>query len=197
MKTSSTPRKVVFRSVAVVAGLAIVALVVRSHFTTPATTTHGAQRALSPNSAGEYLREAARAGDTELLQGLLAAGAPVESADAKGYSALILAAYHGHAEAVELLLARGADACHADTRGNTAMMGAAFKGYEDIVARLSRERCAIDQSNSSGKTALMFASLVGKTGIVQFLEKRGADAERRDDNGRNAQDWARTQDFSR
>ena len=196
MKTRSTPRNVVFGSAVVVFGLALGALVVRSHGSAPATTP-GAQRALSQNSAGEYLREAARAGDTELLQGLLAAGAPVESADEKGYSALILAAYHGHARAVELLLERGADACHADKRGNTAMMGAAFKGYADIVARLSRERCAIDQSNSSGKTALMFASLVGKTGIVQFLENRGADAARRDDDGRNAEDWARTQDFSR
>ena len=197
MKPSAKSRNIVLGSLAVVSAMALGALVMRSHLATPAAATHGVQRALSKDSAGQYLRDAARAGDTELIHGLLAAGAPLESADEKGYSALILAAYHGHAEAVEVLLARGADACHPDARGNTAMMGAAFKGYEDIVARLSRERCAIDQSNSSGKTALMFASLVGKTGIVQFLENRGADAERRDDTGKNAGDWARTQDLSR
>lgn len=197
MKPKTRSRNVVLGSVAVAFGMVIGALVARSHLVTSATGVHGAQRAMSVDSAAQYLRDAARAGDTELIQGLLAAGAPLESADEKGYSALILAAYHGHAEAVEALLTHGADACRPDARGNTAMMGAAFKGHEGIVARLSRERCAIDQSNSSGKTALMFASLVGKTGIVQFLEDRGADARRRDDTGRSAEDWARTQDLSR
>jgi ankyrin repeat protein len=197
VKPSVRSRNLALGSVAVVLGLAVGALVLRSHLAAGATAPARAQRALSEDSAGQYLRDAARAGDLELIQGLLAAGAPLESTDKKGYSALILAAYHGHADAVDALLAAGADACHPDARGNTAMMGAAFKGYEGIVARLSRERCAIDQSNASGKTALMFASLVGKTGIVQLLERRGADSERRDETGRTAEDWARTQDLSR
>jgi uncharacterized protein len=197
MKRSTTARKLVFYWLAALSATAVGGLAVRSHLGAAVSAPNAAQRALSKDSAGQYLRDAARAGDVELIQGLLDAGTPVESADEKGYSPLILAAYHGHSEAVEILLGKGADACRPDARGNTAMMGAAFKGYERVVARLSRERCAVDQSNSTGKTALMFASLVGKTGIVKFLENRGADAERRDHTGKNAEDWAHTQDLAR
>ncbi len=175
--------------------LAAGALVGLPHLTSVAapSATPPAERALSKVGAGQYLRDAARIGDNEVISALVEAGAPIESADEKGYTPLILAAYHGHPEAVELLLAEGADACRPDAHGNTAMMGAAFKGYEDIVTRLAREPCSMDQTNESGKTALMFASLVGKTGIVKFLEGRGADAKRRDLSGKTAEDWAQTQ----
>jgi ankyrin repeat protein len=194
----TTPRKAETLAIGLMATLSLLAagaLVVMPHVTPPAapTGTPNTERTLSKDGAGQYLRDAARIGDTELISALVEVGAPIESADDKGYTPLILAAYHGHPEAVELLLAKGADACRPDVRGNTAMMGAAFKGYEDIVTRLARERCSIDQTNESGKTALMFASLVGKTGIVKFLEGRGADADRRDRSGKTAEDWAQTQ----
>lgn len=150
-------------------------------------------RTLSAADAGTYLLMAARAGDTAVVRGLLAAGAHPDHTDEKGYTALILGAYHGHADIVDALLAAGADACQADQRGNTALMGAAFKGYEDIVRRLSTERCQVDQQNGSGRTALMFAAMVGRTGVLKLLEARGAQREQRDAEGRTAADWARTQ----
>ena len=152
-----------------------------------------AARTLDAKEAGAYLRDAARAGDSDLIAALTRAGTPVDDADEKGYTSLILAAYHGNLDSVERLLEAGADACRGDKRGNTALMGAAFKGYEDVVARLSREPCTITQQNGSGRTAYMFAAIVGRTKILRLLESRGADPNARDRGGMSANDWAKTQ----
>ncbi len=90
-------------------------------------------RLLNPSEVQLYLLEAARAGDLALVAGLLEAGATPEVADDRGYTPLILAAYHGHGAVVDKLLGAGADPCRGDARGNTALMGAAFKGYSEIV----------------------------------------------------------------
>ncbi|MBZ4423065.1 ankyrin repeat domain-containing protein [Myxococcus sp. RHSTA-1-4] len=151
-------------------------------------------RLLATSEAERYLLAAARAGDTEVVTGLLEAGTPVEARDARGFSPLILAAYHGHTETVRALLAAGADACAGDNRGNTALMGAAFKGYADIVGLLNQQPCAVDQTNRFGQTALMFASLFGRTEVLEQLRQKGASPEVRDASGRSAQDWAATQE---
>jgi ankyrin repeat protein len=150
-------------------------------------------RLLATSEAERYLLEAARAGEVDIVTGLLKAGTSVEARDKRGFSPLILAAYHGHTETVRTLLAAGADACAGDNRGNTALMGAAFKGYADIVGLLNQQKCAVDQTNRFGQTALMFASLFGRTEVVEELRKQGASPEVRDASGRSAQDWAATQ----
>ena len=71
----------------------------------------------------DYFFNAARFGDNEVLDEFIRAGYDLNSADDKGYTALILAAYNGHGETVERLLAAGADACAEDKRGNTAWCG--------------------------------------------------------------------------
>lgn len=150
-------------------------------------------RELPLADAERILLDAARAGETELVTGLVKAGVPVETRDAKGYSALILAAYHGHLATVEALLALGADGCAGDARGSTALMGAAFKGYVPVIERLSKEPCAVDQANALGQTALMFATLFGRNDAARALEAKGADPTRRDAAGLSASDWASTQ----
>lgn len=60
--------------------------------------------------------DAARGGDAEALGAFLAAGAPVNLANDRGDTLLMLAAYHGHAAAVRLLL----DAAPTRTRPTTA-----------------------------------------------------------------------------
>ncbi len=84
----------------------------------------------------DYFFNAARFGDNEVLDEFIRAGYDLNSADDKGYTALILAAYNGHGETVERLLAAGADACAEDKRGNTALLGAIFKGELGIAKRL-------------------------------------------------------------
>ncbi|MDC0708087.1 ankyrin repeat domain-containing protein [Stigmatella sp. ncwal1] len=150
-------------------------------------------RVLAVSEAERYLLAAAREGDSELVEGLVKAGTPVNVQDKRGFSPLILAAYHGHIGTVRVLLASGADACSGDSRGNTALMGAAFKGHADIVELLLQQPCAVDQSNGIGQTALMFASLFGRKDVADTLRRHGASGERKDASGRSAQDWARTQ----
>ncbi|SEL17012.1 hypothetical protein SAMN05444354_104178 [Stigmatella aurantiaca] len=150
-------------------------------------------RVLAMSDAERYLLAAARVGDSELVAGLVKAGTPVEVQDKRGFSPLILAAYHGHLDTVKVLLASGANACAGDSRGNTALMGAAFKGHADIVTLLLQQPCAVDQSNGLGQTALMFASLFGRKEVADALRQHGASGDRKDASGRSAQDWAATQ----
>jgi len=151
-----------------------------------------APRFLPAEEARAILLDAARAGDVEVVSGLVGAGVSIETADAKGYTPLILAAYHGHTPLVAWLLDHGADACNGDARGNTALMGAAFKGETEIVDLLLDRSCPVDQVNGVGQTALMFAALVGNDAAARILA-HGADRDRRDGFGRTASDWAETQ----
>ncbi len=57
----------------------------------------------------DYFFDAARRGDQAMLKEFVEAGFDLDVQDAKGYTALILAAYHGHGGAVEQLLEAGAD----------------------------------------------------------------------------------------
>ncbi|RKG59398.1 ankyrin repeat domain-containing protein [Corallococcus sp. AB011P] len=152
-----------------------------------------AGRLLATSDAERYLLAAAREGETDIVQGLVKAGTPVEARDARGFSPIILAAYYGHTQTVQALLDAGADACAGDSRGNTALMGAAFKGYADVVKLLSAQPCAVDQTNRLGQTALMFAVLFGRTEVADQLRHQGASPALRDASGRSANDWAQTQ----
>src|ERR1700759_5791001 len=68
----------------------------------------------------DYYFDAARRGDVPMLDTFIESGYSLDTRDSKGYTALILAAYHGQGPAVDRLLAAGADACAQDERGNTA-----------------------------------------------------------------------------
>jgi hypothetical protein len=60
--------------------------------------------------AHQYDREwfnAAREGRWDILDALLKAGYPIESANSSGYTALILAAYDNHPDTVDKLMAAG------------------------------------------------------------------------------------------
>ncbi|MBD8495470.1 ankyrin repeat domain-containing protein [Pseudomonas syringae] len=138
-----------------------------------------------------YYFEAARAGNTAMLDEFIHAGYDLNTADEKGYTALILAAYHGHREAVEQLLHAGADACAQDQRGNTALMGAVFKGEVRIAKRLLDTRCSPDQRNGSGQTAAMYAALFQRKDLLDALANKGADLSAEDASGNNAHSLAR------
>lgn len=158
----------------------------------------GTESALAPSlhldrsEAEALLRDAARAGDIEIVAGLAKAGVSLEAADAKGYTPLILASYHGQLALVEWLLSQKVDPCRGDARGNTALMGAAFKGHEALVTLLLAQKCPVDQANAVGQTALMFSALMGNK-AASLLLKQGASTEKRDDSGKTAAEWAETQ----
>jgi len=105
------------------------------------------------------LFDLARQGRTAELAAYVDEGVPVNLANDKGDSLLILAAYHGHAELVRALLARGADANQANDGGQTPLAGAVFKGDQAVVrALLAAGADPHAGSPSALDTARMFGS---------------------------------------
>jgi len=134
----------------------------------------------------DYYFDAARRGDVEMLTTFIESGYSLNTVDDKGYTALILAAYHGHEPVVEQLLAAGADACVQDKRGNTALMGAIFKGELSIARRLLGTACNPDQRNGAGQTAAMYAGLFKRVELLDELKAKGADLNAEDPIGNSA-----------
>jgi ankyrin repeat protein len=116
----------------------------------------------------------ARSGEMELLGAMLRHRLPVNLADAKGNSLLMLASYNGNLETTRMLLEVGAEADRRNDRGQTPLGGAAFKGYEEIVAVLIEYGADIDADNGGGMTPIMFASMFGRTEVVRYLKAHGA-----------------------
>lgn len=78
----------------------------------------------------------ARQGEQQQLLALIDQGFPADTANDKGDSLLILAAYNGHTSLVRSLLARGADPNRVNDRGQTALSCSVFKQDEEITAAL-------------------------------------------------------------
>ncbi len=127
--------------------------------------------------------DAARAGDLPALRAFIGAGYPLDLRAEKGYTALILAAYHGHGDAVQALMAGGADPCAKDDRGNVALTGAIFKGELAIAKTLVGAPCQVDQRNKAGQTPAMYAALFQRTEILAALREKGADMQATDAAG--------------
>ena len=100
----------------------------------------------------DYLFEAARIGDDNIIREFAASHYDLNVRDEKGYTALILAAYHGHGNTVDLLIKNKADPCAKDNNGNTALMGALFKGELSIARKLASADCDPDLRNNAGQT---------------------------------------------
>ncbi len=138
-----------------------------------------------------YFFDAARAGRSDMLQEFIAAGYDLNTRDGRGYTALILAAYHGQPQAVDLLLKAGANACAEDKRGNTALMGAIFKGELSIARTLINTECSANQRNGVGQTPAMYAALFGRVELLKALQAKGADLQATDIDGNSAESLAR------
>ena len=165
---------------------AAIILMLTAATTLPAIASDN-QQALTPAKLKSLYFDAAREGRTDILDALIAAGAPVDARDRKGYTAFILATYNGHQDAASVLLARGADPCVGDKRGNTAQMGLAFKGNTAMSRWLiAATDCAIDQQNHAGQTALMMAALFDREEMVEELLAAGADPALTDAAGNTA-----------
>jgi hypothetical protein len=128
----------------------------------------------------------ARHGETGPLAAMLQHGLPVNVADSKGNTLLMLASYNGNVETTRMLLGHGADADRRNDRGQTPLGGAAFKGYEEIVALLLKHGADIDADNGGGMTPLMFAAMFGRVKVVAQLQARGASLRRRNRLGLSA-----------
>lgn len=123
--------------------------------------------------------DAARQGDGDTLAPMVRAGLPLNLADHKGNTLVMLASYHGHEEMTQALLDCGADPDRRNERGQTPLGGVAFKGYVTIAKMLLDAGAQLDADQGKGMTPLMLASLFGRTEMVEFLTQRGADRHAR------------------
>ena len=112
------------------------------------------------------LFDAAREGNSALLGGYLAAGAPATMTTSSGDSLVMLAAYHGHAGTVRLILEHGGDANMPNDRGQTPLAGAVFKGYTDVARELLAAGADPDAGTPSARAA---AEMFARTDILALL----------------------------
>jgi ankyrin repeat protein len=78
----------------------------------------------------------ARSGNSAELAAYVDAGLPVDMANDKGDTLVMLATYHDHPDTVRTLLARGADAARVNDRGQTALAAAVFRQSPESVSVL-------------------------------------------------------------
>ena len=113
-----------------------------------------------PDDALEFahrLFDGARTGDSELVTSAIDQGVPLELADEKGNTFLMLASYHGHTSLVAALIQRGADVNRVNDRGQTPVAGAVFKRHTDVVRHLLNAGADINAGIPSARaTANMF-----------------------------------------
>ncbi|GAA5125360.1 ankyrin repeat domain-containing protein [Luteolibacter yonseiensis] len=113
--------------------------------------------------------DSARTGDVAMLVPMLDAGMPVNLADEKGNSLLMLAAYHGHLPLVRLLLESGAAPDQRNARNQTALAGVAFKGGLEIARLLVQYGADPNADQGGGRFPIQFAAMFGNPDIVEFL----------------------------
>ncbi len=150
-----------------------------------------ARRLLDAGAGGDLvgpLVEAAYRGQHEIVEHLLALGAPIDGTNDGGNTALVGAAWSGRDAVAEALLDRGADLAASGAR---ALEFAANAGHAATVRLLVERGVPPDGRNAYGWTPLMAAAWQGHGAVVNCLLALGADRDIRDDAGKTALDWAR------
>ncbi|MFI1929537.1 ankyrin repeat domain-containing protein [Streptomyces sp. NPDC020330] len=115
--------------------------------------------------------------DENAIVRALRSGAPAESSDEEGTTALYLASVQDRLEAVRLLLAAGADPNRASGPGasDLPLCGAACGGHTEVVEALLSAGARPDLREEFGFTALRWAVGLGHAPTVEVLLAHGAD----------------------
>lgn len=151
------------------------------------------RRGFDPNSPDERghsaLIVALQNGSDRVVAALLAhPGLQVDTANAAGETALMIAALRGDRAVAEQLLGRGAQV---DREGWSPLHYAASGPATPLVALLLDRGAAIDARSPNGTTPLMMAARYGDERSALLLLERGADARKRNERELTAADFAR------
>lgn len=114
----------------------------------------------------------AREGYLPELAALILTKETINVKDQKGYSPLMLAAYHGHPAVCESFLQQGANVNEVDFSGSSILMGASFKGHLAVVELLVKWGADIQYKNGKGQDALDFAQMFGRAEVAKFLKTK-------------------------
>ena len=144
----------------------------------------GASQAAAPSRrAVAQLLDAARRGDVAALRRALDAGAPIESRDADGRTAILLATHANQLPAVRALIARGADVNAQDRQRDSAFLLAGARGYTEIVRATLAAGADLKSTNRYGGTALIPACHYGHLETVRLLLSTPIDVDHVNDLG--------------
>ena len=136
-------------------------------------------RASRPRALDRALYEAARDGDLDEVNQILAAGANVNGVIEGDGSPLIGAAQSGDVAIARRLLDAGADPSLPVEGDGSPLIQAAARGHLDIVTLLLDRGANVNQIVTGDENALMNASEHGHLPVVQLLVQRGANVHER------------------
>jgi ankyrin repeat protein len=120
------------------------------------------------------LERAVRAGDAAAVEALADAGVDLHSRNAKGQTALMLAAKLGHRDVVAVVIRRGIDLNASAKYHLTALMLAVINNHDEIARLLAEAGADLSRRGSGapgffGKTAYDLAYERGKTELARLL----------------------------
>lgn len=120
---------------------------------------------------GKLLLKAAREGDVQRAERLIAKGADVNCIDKKSTrTPLHEAALARHAAMVRLLLGKGANPNALDRTGSTPLHCAAMVGDKDVAeALVGDKRTDVTAKTKGGETAVALAVLAGQKEITETM----------------------------
>jgi ankyrin repeat protein len=124
-----------------------------------------------------------------VVQKLITAGANVNEVDARGQTALMLAASTGAWDSVLILLKAGAKLNVKDIDGKTPLMFAVWPSKDstpDIVRTLIKAGARVNDVDMKGESALMIAAKYASTDILQVLVAARAKLDATNNQGQTA-----------
>lgn len=125
-----------------------------------------------PTSA-DFLK-AVESGDTGRISSALEVGASVNSKDANGDTALMIAINKNNKALVRMLIEKGADVNAKNLAGSGALFKAIITGEAEIVKMLLDRGADPNTVNSHGESALMIAARKGNVEMITNLIDKGA-----------------------
>jgi hypothetical protein len=126
-----------------------------------------------PQRNGEALCRAARQGDLEEVERLVAEKADVNLPGPAGRTALHFAAELGHVEVIRALLAHGADVSARDDAGCMPLHLAAEAGHRDVIEALLAAGADVNATDLQGRTPTGLAVQNGHEEVAELLCQHG------------------------
>eukprot|EP00808_Paulinella_micropora_P006456 g79812.t1 len=140
--------------------------------------------------SGQELVKAAKDGQFERVQELLAQGASVESKDWDGDTALHNAGWKGHRAVAAALLAAGANVHASGSNGSTALHRASANGQTATAEVLLAAGAVVNATDNNGSTSLHRAGANGQVTMAELLLAAGADLNATNKHGYTALHYA-------
>src|SRR5262249_29252781 len=129
-------------------------------------------------------------GHREMVDLLLAHGAPIDARNLAGATALYAAAEAGRVAVAERLIERGADVKLTGRSGISPIAAAAYAGSDSIVEGLLAHGASARADDGTGNPPIVYAAARAQLDIVKLLLARSIDVHARYPNELTLLMWA-------